>query len=65
MMKGEVAAHAEKEEQLKQQMATMKSELLDRHAKERTAMEEKLAAANDACGRLEEEHSHLQVKWKA
>ena len=60
-MKGEAAAHPEKE-QLKQQMATMKREMLDRHVKEKITMEEKLTEANDACGRLEEEHSRLQVK---
>ena len=33
-MKSEAAAHMEKEKQLKQQMATMRSELLDHHAGE-------------------------------
>ena len=48
-MKGEAAAHVEKEKELKQQMATMRSELLDQHA------EEKLNEANDECSRLQSE----------
>ena len=51
-MKGEAA---EKEKELKQQMATMRSELLDQHAEEKAAMEDKLNEANDECSRLQSE----------
>ena len=54
-MKGEAAAHVEKEKELKQQMATMRSEFLDQHAEEKAAIEEKLNEANDECSRLQSE----------
>ena len=53
-MKGEAAAHVEKEKELKQQMVTMQSELVDQHAEVKAAIE-KLNEANNKCSCLQSE----------
>ena len=63
-IKGEVAAHVEKEEQLKQQMATLKSKLIGQHVEEKSDIEAKLKVVNDACEQLEAENSRLQVEME-